>query len=123
MGLFSWLWDMARAWPNPGMGLRFGSPRAVLLQFLILFFTLFFIIMVLMGFDVADVEGWLDAHGGLFDTIGTILFKMLLGFILLICVFTVAGAIFDRKNPERPGFVQAAFSALVGYFAWVGITM
>ena len=121
MGLFSWLWGMARGWPDPGMGIRPGSANAVFVTFLILLFTLIGIVLALMGFDIADVEAWLDAHGGLFDAIGTVLFKILLGFILLICVFTIAGAIFDRRNPERPGVIMSIVAALIGYFCAVGL--
>jgi hypothetical protein len=34
----------------------------------------------------------------------------------------IGGAIFDRKNPERPGFGCAALAVIVAYFAWFGVT-
>ena len=43
--------------------------------------------------------------------------------MLLICVLGVLSPIIDRKNPERPGFGCVFMALLVGYFAWVGMTM
>ncbi|WP_395645198.1 hypothetical protein [Terricaulis sp.] len=121
MGFLNYLWRLARFWPDPGMGLRPGSGVAVFVTFLILLFTCIGIVLVILGFDLNRVDVWLDAHGGLFDLIGTVLFKALLAFVLLVCAILVAGALFDRSNPERPGIVSVLVALLIGYFAWVGI--
>lgn len=121
MGFFAYLWRLAKVWPDPGMGIRPGSGRAVFMTFLILLFSCMAAVLMLLGFDLGEVEAWLDAHGAVFDLIGAVLFKALLGFILLICAITILGAVFDRKNPDRPGIVMSLVALLIGYFAWVGI--
>lgn len=121
MGFFAFLWRLAKAWPDPGMGLRPGSGNAVFVTFLILLFTCIGVVLVLFGVAPDQINVWLDAHAGAFDLIGTVLFKALLAFILLICAITILGAVFDRKNPDRPGIVMSLFALLIGYFCWVGI--
>ena len=87
------------------MGLRPGSNAAVLMTFLILLFTIVGISLAVAGFDIGDVERWVDAQGGWLDAVGTFLFKVLLALILMICALVVWAAFFDRTNPQRPGVV------------------
>lgn len=121
MSFFRWLWQQARVWPDPGMGLRPGGGAAVFVTFLTLLFMIIGAVLVAAGFDLNDVERWLDAQGGWLDAVGTVIFKALLVFVLLICAFTVLGALFDRRNPDRPGIVQALFALIVAWFAWSGL--
>jgi hypothetical protein len=53
--------------------------------------------------------------------VGTFLFRAACGLVLLLCVLAILGALFDRKNPERPGIGCAVLALVVGYFAWFGL--
>lgn len=118
--------------------------------------VLFFIAILLSlvglvaGFDLNDVDLWLQAHGGFFSAVGNVLFRIGCGFVLLCCVAAVLGAIFDRPKrapgpdaaprdllapppapPPAPdvdpdaakpiGIGCALLALVVGYFAWVGM--
>jgi hypothetical protein len=115
---FAWRWA-TRSW------LRFpvaGSGRHPLFFFLFLLFVPIALILVLFGVDLDDFDRWLDAHGGQFDAVGSWLFRIVCGLVILLCAFMVLGAIFDRKNPDKPGFGCAFLALVVGYFAWFGMT-
>lgn len=120
MGFFSGLWRAAR-FSNPGGGLRPGSNAATLYTFLVLLFTIVGISLALMGFDIADVERWVDAQGGWLDAVGTFLFKVLLAFILMICALVVWAAFFDRTNPQRPGVVGVIIALIIAWFVSAGL--
>lgn len=114
------LWGMARFWPDPGMGLRTGSNSAVLAMFFILLFTVIGSFLVALGFDLDRLDLWL-ARQTWIGIIGELLFRGLLAFIMLICVVVLLGFLFDRGNPERPGWGMLLGAALVAWF--VGATL
>ena len=93
---FRWLWETARIgslFGAAGSGLRPGSGAAQLYTFLFLVFFIIGLVLVVLGFDLAKVDIWLDSKAGWFDWIGTIVFKIVLAVILLGCVLTFgAGA-------------------------------
>ena len=122
MGRFlAWLWDLARFFPTVAPGIRFGSGSSVLLTFLFFVFFLIGLVLVLLGFDLSEVEAWLDRHADLFDLIGTILFKGLLLGILAICLLVVASPITDRSNKDRPGGCMILIATAIGYVCVVGV--
>jgi hypothetical protein len=120
--LVAWLWDLARGgWMGGDLGLRIGSGSAALYTFLFLVLFLVGLVLVLLGFDLNAVDAWIDAQGGWLDAVGTFLFRLACGIVLLICAVAVLGAIFDRKNPEKPGLGCALLALIAGYFAWFGV--
>ncbi len=114
MGMFGWIGGLWR------FLLGFGAVAPwLLLSFLIFLIGL---VLVLLGFDLNDVDRWIEARGGLFNAIGTFLFRTVCGLVLLLCVATIGMALFGRRNPERPGAGCAILALVVGYFAWFGVT-
>ena len=103
------------------MGLRPRSGSSALVLFLFLIFFLIGLVLVVLGFDLADVDRWLESNGGWIEAIAEFLFRAVCALIVLICLLTIGGAIFDRRNPERPGFGCAFLALIVAYFAWFGV--
>ena len=114
MGMFGWIGGLWR------FLLGFGAVA----PWLLLSFLLFAVglILVLLGFDLDDVDRWIEAQGGWLDAVFSFLFRAASGLMMLICAVTVGSAIFDRKNPERPGVGCALLALVVSYFAWFGLT-
>jgi len=121
-GLIAGLWRFSRGgWMGGDLGLRFGSGSAALYTFLFLIFFLIGLALVLLGFNLGDVDLWLDAQSGWIEAIADFLFRAVCAGILLLCLFMIGGAIFDRRNPDRPGWGCAFVALIVGYFAWFGV--
>lgn len=134
VGSGQWLWGGARLYGC----LFFG------------FFVLFAVAWM-FGFEPAQVSAWLDAHGGLWRSIGNILWRIFCGFVLLICLYALIGGLYERFSPagraqhqkmmddyirgpgedasmpELPtkpiGCVGFGAAIVIGYVAWVGLTM
>ena len=122
MGRFlAWLWDLARFFPTVAPGIRFGSASSVLLTFLFLVFFLVGLGLVLLGFDLDDVDAWLDRQGGWLALIGTLIFKGVLLLVLLVCVVIATSPITDRANKDRPGGCMILVALAIGYFCVVGV--
>ena len=119
------LWRAARFWPDPGMGLRPGSNNAVFVTFLILLFSIVGVVLVMLGFDLKDVDVWLEAQGGWLDAAGSFLFKALLAFIVLMCAILLLASLYDgvfaRDKKDRLGIRTALLALVIGYFAGVGL--
>ena len=121
-GLIAGLWRFSRSgWMGGDLGLRFGSGSAALYTLLFLILFLVGLGLVLLGFDLNQVDRWIDAQGGWLDAVGSFLFRVACALVLLVCLFAIGGALFDRKNPERPGLGCAFLALITGYFAWFGI--
>jgi hypothetical protein len=135
---FGFLWSIARFFPTVAPGIRFGSGSSVLLTFLFLVFFVIGAILVALGFDLNEVSLWLDRNADWFDWIGTMLFKGLLVFILLICCLVVYGvfegwlrprkaAMSERhkrkggSEPDPPGGCFLLVALAIGYVCVVGI--
>lgn len=104
------------------MGLRPGSNAAVLVTFLTLFFIVVGAALLAMGFDLNEVDRWLDAQGGWLNALGTLLFKIILAMICLIAVVSVGAALVKQKEGRwKPSFGIALGAAVVAYFAGVGL--
>jgi hypothetical protein len=120
--LIAFLWGFyRRAWVDVGMGLRPRSGASALVLFLVLIFFLIGLVLMLLGIDLGAADRWLDAQGGWLDSAGILLFRAISGLILLVCAVAVLGALFDRKNPKRPGIGCVIAALAVGYFAWFGL--
>lgn len=117
------LWRFSRrSWIDTGIGLRPRSGASALYLFLFLIFFLIGLILLLFGVNIGSLDAWIDAHAVRIDSVASFLFRMVCGLVILLCLFTIGGAIFDRKNPERPGIGCALVAVLVAYFAWFGVT-
>lgn len=137
------LWHIARrSWVSIDPGLRPRSGASALLLFLFLIFLVVGIILRLLGFDLADIDRWLDAQGGWLNGLGSLAFRGLCGLIFLACVGTLGAGIVQRfmrprgktsrrkkagdrrGNPEKTedlGCIAAGTAAVIGYFAWFGM--
>jgi hypothetical protein len=111
------LWRTANFWRvSPIDGIRTGSPLAGGLMFLFLLFCAIGTALVLLGFDLNQVDVWLDAQGGWLDAVGKVLFRILVWIIFLFSIVLILGWAFDRKNPDRPGWGMALGAAIVAWF-------
>jgi preprotein translocase subunit SecG len=117
------LWRFSRrSWIDTGIGLRPRSGASALFLFLFLIFFLIGLVLLLLGFSLGDVDALIGAHAGGIDSAASFLFRVVCGLVLLLCLFMIGWAIFDRRNPERPGVGCALVAVLVAYFAWFGVT-
>ena len=96
------------------LDLRFGSGGAALYTFLFLIG----LALVLLGFDLGDVDRWLDAQGRWIEAVANLLFRAVSAGFTLLCRFMIGWAIFGRRNPEKPGLGCAFFALIGAYFAW-----
>jgi hypothetical protein len=96
-----------------------GLPPLYIFLFLILFPI--GLLLVLLGFDLVEIDRWLDAQGGWLDALFSVVFQIVCGIGILICLFAIGCAIFDRKNPEKPGIGCALLAAVAAYFLWFGM--
>ena len=121
-GLLAGLWRFSRGgWMGGDLGLRYGSGSAALYTFLFLILFLIGLVLVLLGFDLGDVDRWLEANGGWIEAIASLAFRAVCLGVLLLCLFMIGSAVFARKSPDRPGFGCAFLALVVGYFAWFGL--
>lgn len=142
VALLGGLWGFSRrSWVDVGQGLRPGSRASALYLFLFLLCFLIGGVLVVLGLDLDRVDAWLDGRQTWFDRAGTIAFKALLAFILLISVLVGAsglrgrlGALVGlcrpgRRTPSRRaqdssdafGWVAILLAFIAGYFAAVGL--
>ena len=117
------LWRSAQVWRiSPIEGVRTGSPLAGCLMFMVMIFALIGIALVTLGFDLNEVDRWLDAQGGWLDLVGRLLFRgfiwLVFLFSVLCCVVVVWAWFADR---ESVGSIWAALGGflLFAFFAWL----
>jgi hypothetical protein len=121
-GLIGALWRFSRrSWIDTGVGLRPRSAASALVLFLFLIFFLIGLVLVLLGISLGDVDALIEAQAGRIDAAASLLFRAVSGLVILLCLFMIGGAIFDRDNPERPGVGCALVAMVVAYFAWFGL--
>ncbi|HYD13878.1 MAG TPA: hypothetical protein VEC11_13600 [Allosphingosinicella sp.] len=103
---------------------RFG-PWVLLAAFLFVTGLVLALLGLLLGFDLGDVDAWLEAQGGVLNAVGVLLLRILCGIVLLLCVLALVAPFFWRKDKDadRPGWGCALLAIPVGWFAWVGMTM
>jgi hypothetical protein len=82
------LWRSAMFWRiSPLEDVRTGSNLAGCLMFLVMVFAIVGVILVALGFDLNEVDLWLDAQGGWLDFVGSVLFRGFVWAVFLFCVF------------------------------------
>ena len=140
---FGFLWTLARMFPAAGLqGIRFGSGASVLYSFLVFFFLVVAVVLVLLGFDLEQVDLWLDRNADTFNLIGTIIWKIMLAGIMAICALVIVAPFLDGKakpdglagadaklqretEAEKESWFSIGCATLValtiGYFCYVGI--
>jgi hypothetical protein len=142
MKRISALWGFSRGLRvEGGPGLRPGSGAATLWTFLFLVFLLVGLVLLALGFDLDEVDRWIDRRVDWFDLAGTILFKGLLAAVLLFCVLLGGFALYARidvmlcglrrlagsRRPaapdDAPGWGSLLVSVVIGYFAAAGLLM
>lgn len=95
------LWRIAQFWRLSPLGeVRTGSTLAGGLMFLVMLFGIIGAALVTLGFDLDRVDIWLDAQSGWLDAVGTLLFRIMLGCILLICGVIILGWALIAKIPS-----------------------
>jgi hypothetical protein len=141
------IWRLCRAsWVNVGNGLRPNSLASAMYLFLYSMLFIIGLILVLLGFDLAEVDRWLDGHSGWFELFGTIVLKAFWAVMLLTCVIMVGAAMHGRLRAlarllrREPKVVAAGrgrttaggdglgwgsilVGLILGYFAAIGLIM
>lgn len=120
------LWRIADFWRvSPLEGVRTGSPLAGGLLFLFLLFFCVGAILVALGFNFDDVDRWLDAQAGWLDLVGSVIFRVILVVIAIVCAVAIWALLFDRKAPDTPGWMATVAiilgCLLLGYCSAVNI--
>jgi hypothetical protein len=98
------------------------GPWVVLAILLFLVAIILTVAGAVFGFDLGDVDVWLQAHGGFFSAAGKLLLRLFFGFWLLICVFVAVSPLLFRKadSPERPGWGCILLAIPAAYVCWIG---
>lgn len=104
-------------------GLRWGSPAAALTMFLFLVFAIVGLVLVLLGFDLGDVDAWIERQGGWLSFLGDWAFSIVCGIVLFFCVAVAGALLFGRKKGEKRSYGGIIAALVIGYFAWIGMTM
>lgn len=116
------LWRTAQFWRiSPVEGVRTGSNLAGCLMFLVMLFTIVAVILVTLGFDLADVDRWIDTQAGWLDFVGSVLFRGLVWLVFLFCVLACAVMIWALfADRESLGSLWGAFFGflVLALIAW-----
>ena len=123
---FGTLWQIARGSHfKVHPDLRQGSAVSALYLFMWMVFGIVGVILVLLGFDLGDVDLWLDAQGGWLDILGKWILRLIWGGVLLACAAMVVGGLWQRTRPkgeeDRIGWGVMLAALVLGYFAWFGV--
>ena len=118
------LWRFSRrSWISIDDELRPRSGASALKLFLFIIFFIVGLILVALGFGLGDVDNWLDAQSGWITFVADWAFSALCGLILLFCLAYAGAALFGRKQGERVPMGGLIAALVIGYFAWIGMTL
>lgn len=118
------VWRVCRAsWLDVGHGLRPNSLASAAYLFLIVMLCGIGLILVLMGFDLADVDRWLDRRTGWWELIGSLALKLVWGALLAGCLLVAGLGVYERLRRlaswVRPGTrAVAGIAAKQGMVGW-----
>ena len=105
---------------------RPGTNAAAVMMFIFLLFFVIGVMLVLLGFDLEQVDQWIDRQESWLDALATILFRGFCLMVVLIGGWTVVGGLMQRTpllpNEDKIGWGQMAFALFISYFAWFGVT-
>ena len=130
------------AWTALGSVLSFAGALGPYIFLAVLLFVIGSV-LTLLGFDLAEVDLWLEGHGGLFNAIGSALIRLFCGLVLLVCIVLVSisvwshGARFhekyfkaevistskrkaDKVKDAPAGCLGIGVLLVIGYFAFFG---
>lgn len=123
LAFFGSLWRSAQFWRiSPIEGVRTGSSLAGCLMFMVMVFTLIGIVLVALGFDLNEVDLWLDAQGGWLDFVGSVLFRGFVWAVFLFCLLCCAVVVYtlfaDRESRKEMFGMLLGFliPALIAWF-------
>jgi hypothetical protein len=124
LGAFlSHLWRVANFWRVSPIGeARVGSPLAGGLLFLFLVFASIGLVLMMLGFDLNEVDIWLDAQGGWLDVVGRVLFRGLVWVIFLFCVAACAvmvWSLFTDRESLKPLWGSLLTGLFMAFIAWM----
>ncbi len=113
-------------WLRPVFALlaRFG-PWVLLAAFLFLVAVVLTLLGLVFGFDLTDVDAWLEARGGFFNAAGLLFFRIACGLVFLLCLFALVAPFLFRAEENgdgKRGWGCALIAIPVGWFAWSGMT-
>jgi hypothetical protein len=115
------LWRISRhSWVDVGQGLRPGSRGSQLFLFLFLLFFVIGLALILFGFDLGQVDLWLEGQSGWLDAVGSLIFRGICGLVLLICIALAIDKILRRNRPDSVHWGCVPGLLLIAYFAWFG---
>ncbi len=117
------LWRSAMFWRiSPLEGVRTGSSLAGCLMFLVMIFTIVAVILVALGFDLGEVDLWLDAQGGWLDFVGSVAFRIGVWLVFLfsvLCCVVIVWARFAEAKEDRGSIWGSIGGFLVfAFIAW-----
>lgn len=124
MGFLRFLWRNAMFWRiSPIEGVRTGSSLAGCMMFLVAVLTIVAIILVMLGFDLGEVDLWLEAQGGWLDFVGRVVFRICVWLLFLfsvLCCVVIVWAWFAEPKDTRGSLWGAIGGFLVfGLIGWV----
>lgn len=128
-GFIGWLWHISRtSWVQIDENLRARSGASALYLFLFLIFFVIGALLMLSGFDLDDVDGWVDRQIWWMDWVASRAFNVLGGLIMLLCLFVLLGGLWQRlfggdrpakrQEDQRLGWGCILAAPVIGYFAW-----
>lgn len=97
---------LAMIWLAMGSVLSFAGAFGPWIFLAVLLFIIG-LVLTLLGFDLAQVDLWLEAHGGTFNAIGTVLFRLFCALVLFFCVLLVALSLWTHGTRLHRKFFKA----------------